>query len=152
MIRVLALLAAFAAAPALACDVPFGKDAASATLINYTNALRAKRSKPTLGVSDALTRAAQKHACYMAATGKFSHQGQGGSSVSQRISAEGYGWLFAAENIAYGYDDPQRVGAGWRKSKGHRQNMMHDKARQIGIGWARAGGRDYWVMVLAAPR
>ena len=46
----------------------------------------------------------------------------------------------------------QAVMASWVTSKGHRKNLMHRKARDIGIGIARKNGRLYWAMVLAAPR
>ena len=38
--------------------------------------------------------------------------------------------------------------ASWMASRGHRQNILHRKARAVGV--ARVTG-DRWVMVLSAP-
>ena len=135
---------------AQACEIPNGKAQAEAELIQFTNAQR--KDRPKVAASPELTVAAQKHACYMARTRKMSHVGAGRSSVGDRTTAEGYVWRSVAENVAKGYKTPASVGKGWMGSRGHRRNMLLPRLTEIGIGWARANGVDYWVMVLAAPR
>jgi len=97
-----------------------------------------------------LTRAAQAHACDMARRNKMTHTGAEGSSVGDRVRAQGYQWRFVAENVAFGYATVQDVVSGWNGSPGHRQNMLAGRATEVGIGRWVNGGRTYWVMVLAS--
>ena len=95
-----------------------------------------------------LYRAAQKHSEWMFETGTFSHTGEGGSSHSERIQAEGYPSGYAGENIAWGYTSEEAVIQGWLSSdKGHCENIMNPNWEDIGIG--REG--NYWTMDLARP-
>ncbi len=87
----------------------------------------------------------------MARTGNLTHTGRGGSSVGNRVRAEGYQWRFVAENVAEGYPDGAATMSGWINSPGHRQNIEATEAREIGLGLAERNGRPFWVMVLAAP-
>jgi len=137
---------------ASACQVPGARNAAQTEIIARTNAYRKASRRAAVIHSQALAAAAQKQACDMAAAGAISHTGADGSSVSQRVSSEGYAWRFVAENVAAGYPTGAAVFAGWKGSRGHRANMLNRRADEIGIGWATAGGKNYWVMVLAAPR
>ena len=138
------------AAPALAasCAPPPGYDAFALKVADLTNALRKKKRRKALHFSATLTEAAQEHACYMAATGQMSHTGANGSQVQNRVEAVGYSWRFIAENVAMGQPFPDSVVAAWRNSAGHRKNMLHKRARDIGIGVAVRDGRPFWVMVL----
>lgn len=112
------------------------------------NAMRADQGRAPVTWSEALSRAAQAHAQDMAAGGFFSHAGANGSSVGDRVRAQGYQWCFVAENIAKGQRDLGQVIASWKSSKGHYKNMMHKKAAQFGLA---QGPGNFWVMVLAAP-
>lgn len=112
------------------------------------NTLRGAQSRPALRHSERLEAVAQAHADDMAQHGYFAHQGRNGSSIGERITAGGYRWCFAAENIAKGQKTLQAVLQGWANSPGHYKNMTHQKAREYGL--ARAPGNT-WVMVLAAP-
>ena len=95
----------------------------------------------------ALQAAAQAHADDLAATGRFSHTGSGGSTLSSRVRASGYNACFAAENIAQGQPSVGAVVSSWSNSPGHYRNMVNPGAQQF--GFARAG--DVWVLVLARP-
>ena len=148
----LVLAALIAASGAMACERPANHAAIAAEVIERTNVERGKKRRAALTRADRLTDAAQSHACFMAATDKMSHTGKGGSSVGARVSGTGYRWGMVAENVAFGQATAQAVMASWVTSKGHRKNLMHRKARDIGIGIARKNGRLYWAMVLAAPR
>ncbi len=52
-----------------------------------------------------------------------------------RMTAAGYNWNSAAENIAAGYSTPSAVVAGWMSSSGHRANILSTSYREIGIGY-----------------
>jgi uncharacterized protein YkwD len=134
-----------------ACARPAGGDAAAAELYNLTNALRHAEGRGVLLVDAALTVAAQAQACHMARSGRMGHAGPGGSGVGERAGAAGYAWGGIAENVAAGQRDAGAVAAGWRRSPGHRRNMLDPAAQHIGLGVAEAGGRLYWAMVLGRP-
>ncbi len=52
-----------------------------------------------------------------------------------RMSAEGYSWNSAGENIAAGYSGAEAVYVGWWNSAGHRANMYNGSLREIGNGY-----------------
>lgn len=147
-------IAALLAGPvsASACPVPPALNAAAGEIVARTNTYRKASGRSALMYSAKLAEAAQKQACHMAAIGAISHTGAAGSSLAQRVTAEGYAFGFAAENVAAGYRSSQAVFSGWKGSRGHRANMLNRRATEIGIGWAISGDTSYWVMVLAAPR
>lgn len=94
-----------------------------------------------------LTAAAAAHAEDIAARGVISHKGADGSTVQDRMAAQGYDACLAAENLAARQRSEQEVFVDWRDSRDHRHNFMHRKARDYGL--ARVG--DTWVMVIGAP-
>jgi hypothetical protein len=56
------------------------------------------------------------------------------STHGSRMTAAGYAWNAAAENIAAGYPTPQDAMAGWMDSPGHRANILSATYREIGVG------------------
>jgi hypothetical protein len=54
----------------------------------------------------------------------------------QRMTAAGYDWNTAAENIAAGYPTPEDAMAGWMNSLGHRTNILSTAYRELGVGHA----------------
>jgi uncharacterized protein YkwD len=52
-----------------------------------------------------------------------------------RMSAAGYQYSAAGENIAAGYGTPAQVMAGWMNSTGHRNNILSTSYREIGVGY-----------------
>ncbi len=66
----------------------------------------------------------------------------------QLYTAQGYGFCFAAENIAKGQTSLKEVMQSWANSSGHRKNMAHRKVTEFAL--ARANG-NIWVMVLGTP-
>jgi len=56
-----------------------------------------------------------------------------------RMSAAGYNWSTAAENIAAGYSSPAAVVAGWMASSGHRGNILSTVSRELGVGYVLQG-------------
>lgn len=56
----------------------------------------------------------------------------------QRMTAAGYAWNAAAENLAAGQTDPEDVmfgPFGWMASSGHRANILSTSFREIGVGY-----------------
>ena len=97
---------------------------------------------------------ARGHAGWLAETGKLSHTGRGGSSLATRLSAVGYPWLRAAENIAAGQSLPSETLAQWLGSSGHCRELMSPASRETGIGYAYSTTsvyRHFWTEDFATP-
>jgi hypothetical protein len=104
-----------------------------------------------LAPNQAICTAAQHHSTDMATFGIFQHATITGSAyydpVTQpnpwdRMTAEGYSWNTAGENIAAGYVGAEDVYLGWWNSEGHRVNMYDSDFREIGNGYA-VGSTSY---------
>lgn len=131
--------------------VPVAKSRASAVgtteVGRLLNARRAEVVLSPLSLSAQLKAAAQAHAKDMARNGSFSHTGSDGSSVGDRVRAQGYGFCFVAENIAQGQPTASAAMESWMNSTGHRRNNLSAQAREYGS--ARAAG-NIWVLVFGA--
>ena len=114
-----------------------------------TNDARSVESLNPLEVDTLLGMAAQGHADDMSINDYFSHTSQDGRTLGDRVSAVGYDYCWAGENIAYGYSSQASVFAAWMNSPGHRANILSSNATEYGLGHAADG--NYWVMVLGRP-
>jgi uncharacterized protein YkwD len=99
-----------------------------------------------------LGRAAQGHADDMLANTFFSHTGSNGSSVGDRVTAEGYQWRTVGENIARGQRDEEAVLQAWVNSPGHQRNNVNPNFEDFALAKAGAGSQQYWVLVFATER
>lgn len=96
-----------------------------------------------------LTRVALDYARDMARLNFMDHTGRDGSTPPQRISAAGYRWIEAGENLASGITTPEQLVAGWLHSPEHCANLMAPGFREAGLGFALNPGSDagiYWAM------
>lgn len=108
-----------------------------------------------VGWNSKLFDAAAAHALDMATNNYFSHDSRDGRSFSDRITAAGYTWGAAGENIAAGFSAIDAVMQGWLDSPGHCANIMSEKFTDVAVSCVRndnAAYRYYWVMELARPR
>ncbi|WOD38598.1 CAP domain-containing protein [Nodosilinea sp. E11] len=121
-------------------------------LLQLVNAERRRVNAPPLVLNDRLTSAAQRHAQDMATSGRMSHTGSDGSTMRSRIDATQYRWANIGENVAMGQPNATAVMTAWMNSPGHRQNILNPAFTELGIGYATAAGRPYWVQVFARPR
>ena len=148
--RLIPLLCAIAlfAAP-IAASAQF--DAVS-DLLNRINALRRQNGLAPLELNDALSAAAQRHSQDMANTGNVDHTGSDGSTPEQRIDAAGYAprhtW---GENIYGGgiatVDDAWTF---WTGSTVHRNNLLNEHHREVGIGAAAGANGTYYTLTFGA--
>lgn len=102
--------------------------------------------------------AAQLHSKDMALHDFFGHTGSNGSSLRDRMRAQGYSFSRAAENIAAGYPTPAGVMDGWMKSPGHSANILNCNLREIGVGYyylandtGNVNFHHYWTQVFGTP-
>lgn len=126
-------------------------------LIHLINKVRTDNNLIPLCVNYKLSDAADLHAAYMLQVSILSHTGRKESSFSERINKEGYRFLFAAENVAYGAPTAKVAFNMWMKSPLHRDNILNPDYREIGAGVAPIithVGNDknrYWSLSLATP-
>jgi uncharacterized protein YkwD len=102
-----------------------------------TNAERSKVGMPPLKSADLLDGVALGHGTRMASADFFSHCDPGPPQTLpwDRMTAAGYIWSAAGENIAAGYPTPADVVAGWMSSSGHRANILSASFREMGSGY-----------------
>lgn len=117
-------------------------------LLELINALRLARGMAALRQNDALGRAAQAHAGWMAAHRTMTHVGEGDHVY--RAQRAGY-WGPVGENVAAGQRTPAEVYSSWVNSPGHRKIMLDDYV-DAGVGQAvGADGLWYWCLVVGRP-
>lgn len=127
-------------------------------VVERTNSYRSQNGCQPLTLESRLTQAAQKHAEDMANSDYFSHTGLNGSTPWDRITATGYTYSTAAENIFAGAGTPEEAVDGWYDSEGHRKNMLNCDLEQIGVGYyylendtGNVNYHTYWVQVFGTP-
>ena len=123
-------------------------------VLELTNIERSKLSLSPLTFNTQLLNAAETHSQNMALQDFFSHTGKDGSSLASRITATGYQFSAAAENIAAGSSTPEEVVSSWMSSSGHRANILNPNLTEIGISYyflandtGRVNFNHYWTQV-----
>ncbi len=105
-------------------------DALRTAVVCLINQQRAAHHLPALQASPLLNRSAQGWTNAMVSSDRFSH----GVNFAARISAVGYVWRSAGENIATGYSTPRGVVKAWMASTGHCENILSPTYRNVGTG------------------
>jgi uncharacterized protein YkwD len=126
-----------------------------AALLAEVNRVRGERGLSSLALDQRLGEAAQSHAIDMLARRFYDHVTPDGRTLARRVTASGYAYRWAAENIAKGVFDPAEVVRRWMLSSGHRRNILDPQSVHAGIGVVRGEERGevtaLWVLDLAAP-
>jgi len=117
----------------------------SSGFADMMNGLRTGNGRSAIPQSQALTAAARGHAEDMADAGFISHTGSDGSSVADRVRAQGIRGCLVAENITRAGSAAQAY-QHWVGSPGHRRNML-----RLATMYGLANNGDLWVLVLARP-
>ena len=99
------------------------------------NVERTGRGLPALRENSRLDRSAQSWTDVMVSQDEFTH----GSDFAARISAVGYNWSTAGENIATGFATPAAVVRGWMASAGHCRNILTPTFAAVGTGISARG-------------
>ncbi len=121
--------------------------AVEASVVEMTNAFRSQNELGLVTPNAVLTAVARAYATYLAKSGQFSHTADGRQS-GDRMTAGGYAWCLAGENLASALDSrgfasrdlAKSSVEGWINSPGHRHNMLAPHVTEIGVGVARAPG------------
>ncbi len=145
----LAALAGLAACSTV--SLPTGEGAGvSSSATGTLTSIRASAGLPPLIPDAQLEQAALQQAGYMAQGGRMTHTTGWGKDFASRVKGNGIAGA-AAENIAEGRFDLQKLFDIWVHSPGHRRNMLDPRFTRFGLAYVR-DGRDsnlrYWSLVL----
>jgi uncharacterized protein YkwD len=105
------------------------------------NEQRRERGLNELDAHKTLKKAAKRHTAQMLSTGCFSHTCPGEPDLVSRVTSTGYlpcdcSWS-VAENIAWGqgkHGSPAAIVAAWMASPPHRETILTEGMRDVGIG------------------
>jgi uncharacterized protein YkwD len=123
------------------------------SVVCLINQQRSIHGLAALHASRLLDRSSQSWTDAMVATRSFTH----GSDFSARITAVGFSWQAAGENIATGYPTPQAVVSAWMASAEHCQNILNPTYTSVGTGIDRhpvppfGSGGATWTQDFALP-
>ena len=120
-------------------DLLFSKE-----LTDAHNQYRASRGLTPLVQDDRLVQSAAREARDMARHHRMSHQGTDGSSPFDRMTAAGFRWSDAGENIAIWQSSVDEVMRAWEGDLPHRQNMLGNFAAMGAAAVKDDQGRLYW--------
>jgi len=94
------------------------------------NQQRTSRHLPALHARPSLDRSAQRWTDTMVTSGQFTH----GVNFAARITAAGFDWSAAGENIATGFPTPRSVVDAWMASTDHCRNILDPTYADVGTG------------------
>ena len=100
-------------------------------VVCLVNLQRTARHLPPLVANRKLDLSAQRWSVSMVDDQQFTH----GPAFFNRISAVGFDWTNAGENIATGYATPESVVRAWMASPGHCANILDPQYREVGTGF-----------------
>jgi hypothetical protein len=111
----------------------FAAQIAPERVIELTNQERAKAGAPALIYNSALTEAALRKAGDMFAFNYWAHNSPSGRDPWSFFLEVGYRYLYAGENLARDFANPEAVVAAWMASPTHRDNIINSKYKEIGV-------------------
>lgn len=155
---------AIIAAPAAAMDLAGGGSHAPGVaarlaqeerrLLELINRYRQDHGLGALAWSERLADAARAHNDDMVRGGYFGHCSPDGRCLPNRLSAAGYRFRGAAENLAAGQRTPLAVLRAWQGSPGHDENLLAAPMSEAGIALdprSVRGAQRLWTLVLGRP-
>jgi len=103
-------------------------------LYSLVNQERAEQGLSALKRNSKLESAAAKKAQDMFSKNYWAHYAPDGSTTPwQFITASGYGYKYAGENLAKDFDTSAGVMAGWMASSSHRANIVNTNYKDLGM-------------------
>jgi len=116
-------------APQILGQATFSSD----QIITLTNSKRAQNGLGLLAINSQLAQAATSKAGDMYAADYWAHNSPSGKTPWSFISAAGYRYLYAGENLARDFSDASSVVEAWMASSSHRSNILDDNFKEIGV-------------------
>ncbi|MCI0619821.1 CAP domain-containing protein [Candidatus Wolfebacteria bacterium] len=103
-------------------------------IVALTNAERRATGLAALTPNSALAQAALAKAEDILARGYFEHIAPDGTRPADLALRAGYPYILIGENLALGeFKSSEEVVAGWMESTEHRENILHERYRDIGV-------------------
>ncbi|WKZ30269.1 MAG: CAP domain-containing protein [Candidatus Dojkabacteria bacterium] len=124
-------------------------DISSRVLVELANQSRVSQNAPPLKYNKKLEQAAYKKAEDMLKKQYWSHFGPNQESPWQFITAEGYSYAYAGENLAKGFFESDAVHQAWMNSQAHKDNIMDPSFDEVGIAIVKGRllGSDVFLVV-----
>jgi uncharacterized protein YkwD len=144
---------ALAAVLVLPCPAVAGPSlqGSRADVIRLVNEARDAAGCLRVRQNKAVTDSAQEHTAAMTKARRLSH-GRGHQKLGERLTARGYPWTYAGENIARGAWDASTVVRVWLRSPAHRARIVDCGFRDAGVGIMDGVGGPWWTLDLATHR
>ncbi|MDD3480857.1 MAG: CAP domain-containing protein [Patescibacteria group bacterium] len=102
-------------------------------VIVLSNMERQKNGVSALFVNDALNEAAEEKLNDMFDNNYWDHVGPAGETAWDFIAGTGYRYEVAGENLARGFESPEKVVNAWMSSPTHRENILNARFQEIGL-------------------
>jgi len=102
-------------------------------IIELTNVKRAEEGLSPLKQNSLLAAAAAAKSVDMHSNNYWAHYSPQGKSPWNFISSVGYRYIYAGENLARDFADPQAVVNAWMASSTHRSNVLDKNFKEIGV-------------------
>jgi len=112
----------------------YATDMSVSSLLSGTNQQRNNNGKASLTLNSKLNTAAQNKAKDMADKDYWSHNSPSGQTPWSFITAAGYQYQTAGENLAYGFDTSAETITGWMNSPEHKANILNSTYTNVGFG------------------
>ncbi|MBM7552881.1 CAP domain-containing protein [Thalassobacillus pellis] len=103
-------------------------------IFDITNRIRLRFGKEPVKWYEPVAEVAFLHSKDMSINNYFSHYGQDGTGLKERLEEGKVTYVRAGENIAAQYPDAAAAVEGWLNSKGHREALLHEGYTHLGVG------------------
>jgi uncharacterized protein YkwD len=113
----------------------YATDMSIQSLLDDTNDQRGNNGESALALNGLLDNAAQAKANDMATRNYWSHDTPDGQTPWSFMTAAGYNYQLAGENLAYGFATASDTLTGWMNSPGHRANILNAGYQEVGFGF-----------------
>ena len=134
----------------------YATDISNSELLNYTNERRSNIGLNKLVMNEALSSAARAKAADMFEKDYWAHVSPTGTEPWEFITAAGYDYLYAGENLAVDFSHSKSVVDAWYDSPSHKDNLLNEHYTQIGFAVVNGNlqGRDTTLIVqmFGSPR
>lgn len=111
----------------------YAADISNQSLLDDTNAERAKQGEKPLVINSELVQAAAAKAADMAKRNYWAHVTPDGKQPWTFIVNSGYNYQLAGENLAYGFGSSQQTLTAWMNSTEHRANILNADFSEVGF-------------------
>lgn len=103
-------------------------------VFDLANTARTRHGLPTFTWNDEAAAVALTHSIDMLDNGFFDHDSPTTGSLVDRMNKYGVRYMRVGENIAYNYSNAIEAHEGWMNSLGHRNNLLNQHFKTLGVG------------------